>query len=90
MSKTERRNESIAIRIFPSQRKIIEEMAKKESLSLTNFLRKAVFPYIDQSNNNVKLLSSEEIEPKLSDILNLSKIIQDDIEYLNKKLKGGN
>jgi len=65
-------------------------MAEKESLNLTNFLRKAIFTYIDQINNNVKLLCSEEIEPKLSDILNLSKIIQDDIEYLNKKLKGGN
>lgn len=90
MSKAERRNEAITIRVFPSQRKIIEKMAEKESLNLTNFLRKAIFTYIDQINNNVKLLCSEEIEPKLSDILNLSKIIQDDIEYLNKKLKGGN
>lgn len=85
----QKKTESIAIRITPQQRLLIEEHAKKENKNLTDFLRKAVFSYINQIDNNINLLSSEEIEPKLINILNSSKAIQNDIEFLNKKLNGG-
>jgi hypothetical protein len=84
-----KKTESIAVRITPYQRQIIEKHAEKENMNLTSFLRKAIFSYINQVENKVNLLSSEEIEPKLKNILNLSKIIHGDAELLNKKLNGG-
>lgn len=82
----ERRNQLIGARFTRKEKNFIENYIKSRNISLTEFLREAVFSHINNLKDNVGNIDVSEFLMIFNDVEKSIKVILDNIKFLSESI----